>query len=202
MAAADITGNSMKNSSFAGLLVVLAPLAAGCGSHDTYADPNGPYDPGFTDPSDVSRVNIDTNQTVSADPGEGVGLFVEYATGGEYHVFATCDTKTSSNMGHFACTWIVTASIDPSLRMEVTDDGNLEKNDTITRIDDGAVRLNFVVDDDFDGAVLNVPDGSAPLRLSWLLDGFANTAHLSWVSGGAIQTGAPSDPLDLEPTSF
>jgi hypothetical protein len=196
VAAADITGNSMKNSLLAASLVALAPLAAACGSHDTTYDQGAAADPGFTDPADVARVNIDTNQTVSADPGDGVGLFVEYTMGGEYHVFATCDT----NVSHYACTWVVVASIDPSLSMDVMDDGNLEKSDSIVRIDDGAVRLTFIVDDDFDGAAINVPAGER-LRLSWLLDGFAYTDHFSWVSEGAIQTGAPSDPLDLEPTS-
>jgi hypothetical protein len=176
-------------------LVALAPLAAGCGSHDGYYDGYN-YDPGYTNPANILRVDIDTDQTLEADPGEGAGLFVEYAAGGMYHVFSTCDT----NHSNFSCEWLVVASIDPTLSMEVTDDGNLEKDDAITRIDKGAVRLLFVSDADFDGAVLKVPEGER-LRLNWLLDGFADATQLSWVSDGSVHTGAPSDPLDLEPTS-
>lgn len=175
-------------------LLVLAPLSAGCSSHDDYYDqyPSDPYAP----PENVLRMSIDTNQTLQADPGEGAGLFVEYAEGGEYHVFATCDTNHSD----YNCGWSIVASIDPTLSMDFTDDGDLEKGDEITRIDQGAVRLDFLVGADFDGVVLKVPPGER-FRLNWLLDSVAQEDKLSWVSEGAVKTGAPSDPLDLEPTS-
>jgi len=184
----------MKQGLLSGSLLALA-LATGCGSnsgnYDGYAQ-----DPAFTAPADVQRVDIDTDQTLSADAGNGAGLFVEYSTGGEYHVFTTCDT----NISKLPCEWRVVASIDPALSMEVTDDGNLEKDDSISRIDDGAVRLLFVSDVDFDGAVIKVPAGER-LRLNWLLDGFVDETQLSWVSGGTVHSGAPTDPVDLEPTT-
>jgi hypothetical protein len=184
----------MKRRLLSASALALAALATGCGTSghdDAYAQ-----DPGFTAPADVQRVGIDTGGTVSADAGDGAGLFVEYSTGGEYHVFTTCDTNISKQY----CEWRIVASIDPAQSLDFTDDGNFEADDSITRIDDGAVRLVFVSDVDFDGAVLKVPPGE-PLRLNWLLDGFARTDMLSWVSGGTVQTGAPSDPVDLEPTT-
>src|SRR5258707_778191 len=39
--------------------------------------------------SNPQQVVIDTDQTVNSQPGQGVGLFVEYATGGHWHVYAT-----------------------------------------------------------------------------------------------------------------
>jgi hypothetical protein len=42
-------------------------------------------------------VEIDTGRTLNADPGQGVGIFVEYASGGKWHVWWTCDTKKTSS---------------------------------------------------------------------------------------------------------
>jgi hypothetical protein len=37
-------------------------------------------------------VDVDPNQTLSAAPGQGAGVFIEYKTGGHWHVWWTCDT--------------------------------------------------------------------------------------------------------------
>jgi len=37
-------------------------------------------------------VTVDTGKTMNADPGDGVGVFVEYAAGGHWSVWWTCDT--------------------------------------------------------------------------------------------------------------
>jgi len=41
-------------------------------------------------------VEVDTDQTMNADPGEGVGVFVEYGAGGKWHVWWTCDTARTN----------------------------------------------------------------------------------------------------------
>jgi hypothetical protein len=40
-------------------------------------------------------VDVDTDKTMNAAPGEGVGVFVEYASGGHWHVWWTCDTNVN-----------------------------------------------------------------------------------------------------------
>jgi hypothetical protein len=40
-------------------------------------------------------VVVDTDQVMDANPGEGVGVFTEYAAGGKWHVWWTCDTALS-----------------------------------------------------------------------------------------------------------
>lgn len=40
-------------------------------------------------------VVVDTDQVMNADPGQGVGIFTEYAAGGMWHVWWTCDTSIS-----------------------------------------------------------------------------------------------------------
>ena len=37
-------------------------------------------------------VELDTNATMTAAPGQGVGVFVEYSAGGYWHIWWTCDT--------------------------------------------------------------------------------------------------------------
>jgi hypothetical protein len=41
-------------------------------------------------------VDVDPNRTLNATPGDGVGVFVEYATGGHWHVWWSCDTNKTS----------------------------------------------------------------------------------------------------------
>jgi hypothetical protein len=38
---------------------------------------------------------VDTGQVMNAQPGQGVGIFTEYAAGGTWHVWWTCDTARS-----------------------------------------------------------------------------------------------------------
>ena len=40
-------------------------------------------------------VAVETNQTMVAKGGEGVGVFVQYRAGGHWHVWLTCDTLVS-----------------------------------------------------------------------------------------------------------
>jgi hypothetical protein len=179
----------------------LGCVLSGCGSdhHYYYSDGTAPDDsacPGALT-NQVQRVDIETGEMLTADPGQGAGVFVEYAAGGAYHVFSTCDTNTSG----FSCQWLMIASIDPTLSMTVKDDGDLESDDSITRVDKGAVKLLFNSGADFDGAVLTVPPGEK-LRLNVMLDGCYTTNLVSWISSGTtVQNGAPTDPVDFVPTS-
>ncbi|HEX4335341.1 MAG TPA: hypothetical protein VH062_05475 [Polyangiaceae bacterium] len=203
--AAAIIGERMKTAGFAVVSVVsmaCGGLAVGCGSdHDSgYGYGSGEKVSDYGDlcqlqrPTASQSVDIDTDQTLDADPGAGV--FVEYAAGGTYHLFTTCDTDTSK----LSCRWSFTASIDPTLSLAVTDDGSLESDDTITRLDKGGVRLDFTTDADADGVAIKVPAGES-LRLNMLLDGCYDPRFVNWVSDGSVRTGSPSDPLVFVPTS-
>src|SRR5580704_5505136 len=41
-------------------------------------------------------VVVDANQTMSASPGQGVGVFTQYQTGGHWNVWWSCDTSVTS----------------------------------------------------------------------------------------------------------
>lgn len=191
-------------------LFALGPLATACGSDGGMYYGYDGY-PQTRTKDTILAVDIDTSTTdapatIEADAGKGAGLFVEYLAGGSYHVFATCDTL-QSNRG---CQWDVLATIDPTLKMDAQDDGDLEPDDEVVRVDDAGFRLFFNVTMDFDGVVLTVPPQTR-LRLDELLydpDPNALTdppseaaTNTLWISGGELQRGAPSNPVDFDPTA-
>src|SRR4051812_23745402 len=47
-------------------------------------------------------VIVDSDKTMSVDAGQGVGVFVEYQTGGNWHVWWTCDTAQTRQNCHYA----------------------------------------------------------------------------------------------------
>lgn len=49
---------------------------------------------------------IDTDQVMTADPGQGVGVFIEYAKGGKWHIWWTCDTQQTNQ----DCQYVVSAT--------------------------------------------------------------------------------------------
>jgi hypothetical protein len=67
----------------------VAPPGDGAGSSGTG---------GTTDTSSPAPmlVVVDTGQTMTADPGQGVGVFIEYAAGGTWHIWWTCDTAKTN----------------------------------------------------------------------------------------------------------
>ena len=47
-------------------------------------------------------VDVDSGQTMNAQPGDGVGVFVEYTAGGHWNVWWTCDTNQSGQSCDFS----------------------------------------------------------------------------------------------------
>lgn len=72
---------------------------------------SGTAAPAPSDPGSVSAtpllVVVDTDQVMNADPGQGVGVFTEYAAGGKWHVWWTCDTAKSGQ----TCDVAINASV-------------------------------------------------------------------------------------------
>jgi hypothetical protein len=52
-------------------------------------------------------VEVDTDQTMNAVGGDGVGVYVEYGKGGKWHVWWTCDTNQTQE----SCDFAVSASV-------------------------------------------------------------------------------------------
>ena len=97
--------------SLVGLAATLSAFAVACvveqdhrgygggagGGGSTSTPPSGGGDVGATPASTTPvLVDVDTGRTMSAQPGDGLGVFVEYQAGGHWHVWWTCDTNKTS----------------------------------------------------------------------------------------------------------
>ena len=55
-------------------------------------------------------VDVDNDKTMNATPGGGVGVFIEYGTGGHWHVWWTCDTNVNPQ-GALTCDFALKATV-------------------------------------------------------------------------------------------
>jgi hypothetical protein len=168
--------------------------ACGYGDHHRYSDD------GYTDyppnsSSNVEEATIDTDELLEIDPGEGAGAFVEYETGGTYHVTTSCDVGQGGD-----CYWdiVVTPLGDaPVLSLSPFD---LESVDSVTLDAGNQLRLVSRTGQDLDGFSFQTEPG-APIELDVLLDNGPGNRYLFWVGDGALHSGAPSNPIDLIPSA-
>jgi hypothetical protein len=135
------------------------------------------------------EVNIDPG-ALEADPGEGVGVFVEHNGEGEWHVWTTCDTEKS---GTYCPYDIFLSGNDLSY---VTEE-DLEDDDTLETSFEEA-RLYINTDNDTDGVRFSTDNG-APLIVEVYLDGQPASEFLYWLDNGEVWTGAPSNPVAFVP---
>jgi hypothetical protein len=167
--------------------LALCATGGGCVVHDD--DDDYYYEP---PPSEevVETVAIDEGGVLDADPGQGVGVFVEYLGAGSWHVWTTCDSEISGagcSFDLYLDAW--------SLDLPRSDD--LEVDDFLDEQGD-SLHASFYVTDDTDGVTVEAePD--EPLRLEVWLDGAPDARFVYWVYGGEIYQGAPSNPVDFFP---
>jgi hypothetical protein len=166
-----------------------------------------PRHDGYVEASDrVERLTIDAGEQLELQAGVGVGVALEYAGDGQWRVATVCDTALSDE----PCAFDLLVSSDESEDGITTFEGvDLEAGDVVRAPDPFAVQLEWVTDVDQDALELRTQPG-ATVRLSALLydpnvDSAFDWSHdpriISWVGGGAVHQGAPSNPVDLTPDS-
>jgi hypothetical protein len=144
----------------------------------------------------IADVSIDPAASMDASPGDGVGLFVEYAGDGHWNVFTTCDTSISGA----SCNFDVVISADPSVVLSRVEGQDLNDFDTLSLDGDGSIRL--VTDTDFgmNGVSFNAAPG-ATIEVDMLLDGVEQPEFVYAVSDGVLLRGVPSNPVDFTPAT-
>ncbi len=176
---------------------LLASGAAGCVVQDTdpyYGDPYD-YPGGDTSPStDIKTVNVDPGTTLDASPGTGVGLFVEYAAGGHWHVFTTCDTNISSLDCQFDIRVQSVGNDDSISNVEPED---LEPGDHISSRSQSVHLITDTVTQQ-NGFTFDTTDG-ASIQLEMTLDGDYQPRFIYWFGDSVLHQGAPSDPIVFAP---
>jgi len=194
---------------------VLAVVAlAACGDDDRgwHSVPSGgvsttPTAPPQSDagPSTVQPilVVVDANKTLTATPGSGVGIFVEYQTGGHWHVWWSCDTnKTGLN-----CAFDIKGQIDSgSISGGQTEDGTAwgkgqpSSSAYAYTLTPQSFEAQKVTTTEVDGVRFDAPLG-AVLTVTSSLGGLADGSFFFFVQNGQVNggyTGKLTDPLSFQ----
>lgn len=176
---------SFRVGGAAALLVV-----AGCNTSD-----GSYYEPRTVDEAPPVRATIDTDaELVDRNPGRGVGVFVEYHSGGEWRVDVACDTAISM----VSCDWLVIAEpLEGQLSSVVLHD--LESSDEFEVLPT-SIGLDSTTSDDVDGFSFRSEPG-AVVSLFTALDGYSESRFVYWIGDGAVHGGAPAVPLELQPNA-
>jgi hypothetical protein len=179
------------------LVLLAAPLfvACGYGDHTSYRDGSPDHSPDPAPTGTIEEAIIDADELLDVDPGVGAGAFIEYESGGTYHVTTSCDVEQGG-----ACYWdiVVTTLADaPLLSVSPV---NLEAEDSVTLGAGNQLRFVATTGKDFDGFTFQTDPGAA-IELDALLDDGPANRYLFWVGDGALHSGAPTNPIDLVPSA-
>jgi hypothetical protein len=147
-------------------------------------------------------VDVDPNQTMSVNAGDGVGVFTEYQTGGHWHVYWTCDT----NKTNLSCAFDVTVTVSAGTIANVSSQRN-QSGDALTQASPTQIEATTTTTTGTDGVTFDtvVPAGTTPIiTLDAKMDGAEDPTFLFFVQDGNIKgnySGSLTDPLMLEPST-
>jgi hypothetical protein len=139
-------------------------------------------------------VAIDTNQTMSAAPGQGVGVFVTYDTGGNWNVWWTCDTDVDTS--NPPCAFDVKITAQSGAITNVVPQ-KLEGTDAITQTSAASVEGITTTTTGTDGLTFTTEPG-AKILLSATVGGQYDGRFIFFVEQGQIRdsyTGTVTDPI-------
>ncbi len=153
---------------------------------------------------EVAELTIDAGEGLVLQPGEGVGVGVEYAGEGRWALTTVCDTNSSGEI----CLFDILVTSDGSDEgIDDVEGTDLELGDRAFLVDPFALELDVATDSATDGVTFTTSPG-ATVRVSVLLydpvvdsdfEWSEDPRVISWVGRGAIHRGAPTNPVDLTP---
>jgi hypothetical protein len=152
----------------------------------------------------IAELTIDSGAAVALDAGAGIGVAVEYAGLGAWALNVACDTLVSGE----PCVFDVLVSTNDDAGISAPAGLGLETNDSFSSTDPFVLQLDFRTEADNDGVSFQTAPG-ATVRVSALLYDSSSVYSrfrwsedpriISWVGNGALQSGAPTNPVDLTP---
>jgi hypothetical protein len=158
----------------------------------THQSPTAP--PASTPPLDVS---IDPGAVMSVSPGQTVGVYVQNTGNGHWEVRTTCDTSVSGA----ACSFDLNVTPEAGSKLTGVAGENLTYgDDAMTQLDDGTVQLVAQTKYLATGFSFDTEPG-ALVEVNMLLGGVPQTGIVHWISGGKVQDGVPSNPVNFVPSA-
>jgi len=142
---------------------------------------------------------IDVDAKIETHPGEGAGVFLEYAAGGHWLLRTACDTAIKDSQ---ACAWdIIVTPEDGRSISNVVPDGLEGSTDSVHTYPDDPRSYQLIAQtgDDLDGISFDTEPQTA-ISIDAFLDGSCALPYFFWVGDGAAHSGSPSNPLQLVPT--
>ena len=142
-------------------------------------------------------VVVDTNQTMNVQGGQGVGVFVQYAAGGHWHVFWACDTTLSGLPCDYQIkmtgTSIANAKTSQFEQTDALDSATADQLVATTHVTTGIDAV------DFDA------QPGADVKIDLTMSGLRTGEFFFFVQNGQVNGNFPSDkltdPLIFEPSS-
>jgi hypothetical protein len=160
-----------------------------------YATTPAPSSSTGTDSTTPILVDVDTNKTMNAAPGDGVGIFVEYGAGGQWHVWWTCDTnKTNESCAFNIKIAAKTGSISNLVLAGAVQGDSIQQSDAQT-IDAVTTTTSNAVDVKFAG------DAGGTIEIEASIGGVDDSSYFFFVQNGTVNggyTGTLTDPLRFE----
>lgn len=137
---------------------------------------------------------VDTDQVMTADPGQGVGVFTEYAKGGKWHIWWTCDTAKTNQDCDFAVN--VTAASGNITDVDAAElQGGFSSTPTPSRVEARSKTTSQL-----HGIRFSTNPG-AVITLDASVGGVKDGAFLFFVQDGKVNggfTGKLTNPLQLQ----
>ena len=184
------------------LVALLSASVGGCfmGDHDRGDHHGWDEQPGggqqVLTPEEVT---IDADATLDAKAGEGIGVMVEYTTGGHWRVFTTCDYNSFANPGQ-PCAFDVFATVlDAGGSIDNPKGQELQGKDGIEIQSDGTVHLYTENTVRLSGFTFDTAPG-AMVELDVYFDAVQDPHVIYWVGKDVLHRGAPTNPLHFVPS--
>lgn len=143
----------------------------------------------------VTEDTIDTDRTIS-NQGDGVGLFVEYASGGLWRLTFACDTAITD----VPCVWTVWAQTVDYSSLRGSEAIEFESSDRLSSSTEGFAEMQSVTELDTDTVELRVNAGVQMEFEVWLDGDNYPERYVYWVADGGLNLGMPSPVFRLVPT--
>ncbi len=143
---------------------------------------------------------VDTDQTMGAQPGQGVGVFATYDSGGTWNVWWTCDSAVDT--ANPPCAFDVKIAAQQGSITNVSSQG-LTPNDTVTQTSASSIE-GVTTTTSNAASVTFTTQAGAKIFLSATVAGQYDGRFIFFVEQGQIRDGyggTVTDPIYLQPSN-